>query len=160
MGNPSTERAVQWLNDRIEIAELLTALARGLDSHDLPSIAASLASDCVWDVEPGAPPVAGRGAIVERLRGRFISQEDDRTNTQVSNLMIGLDGGDSASTDAYVFIWHSRGDGSVGLAWGRWRDTLVRTDVGWRVGAHRVYVAATENEDLAGYPLYGAPAGA
>jgi hypothetical protein len=89
--------------------------------------------------------------LVEAL-GPHEDRRGYRINTQLSNLMIELDG-DKAATDAYLFAWVVQPERGTGFVWGRWRDELVREDETWRVRRHRLHVLARENAELPGHPV-------
>ena len=148
------QRALRWLRDRADIGERLAQLARALDDGDPTGVGRCLTATCEWDVDPSAPPVVGRAAVQDLVRALAAPEDPGghRTNTQLSNLMVELDG-DRAATDAYLFAWVVQPERGTGFAWGRWRDELVREDETWRVRRHRLHVLARENTELAGHPV-------
>jgi len=143
---------VRWLRDRSEIGERLGLLARALDDADPLGVGRCVTETCEWDVDPAAPPAVGRAAVEGLVRALAALEDGSshRTNTQLSNVMVELDG-DTAATDAYLFAWVVQPERGTGFVWGRWRDELVREDATWRVRRHRLHVLARENTDLAGH---------
>jgi 3-phenylpropionate/cinnamic acid dioxygenase small subunit len=157
-------QAVQRLQDRVAIAEVLYTFARACDDLDFATLAACFAEDCRWDYGPGAgPAVVGRANVEAFVTEAFSRKhvEDGgvqvrirRTSHHVSNILVDFEDDDCARSEAYVFTWHEMADGSAGLVWGRWRDRFVREHDTWRIAERRMFVAATENYYAIGYPLW------
>jgi hypothetical protein len=147
-------RALRWLRDRAAIGDRLARLARALDDCDPGGVEQCVTEGCEWDVDPSVAPVVGRAAITALVRagGPAENAGDHRTNTQLSNIMCEIDG-DTACTDAYLFMWVAQPELGAGFIWGRWRDQLVRDGETWRISSHRVHVLEQENTQLAGHPV-------
>jgi 3-phenylpropionate/cinnamic acid dioxygenase small subunit len=112
-------------DDATEIVDLLSRYAHVIDNRDWAE------TDSVFtdDVQLGGNPAFAVGiAQLQTLIGNAPATHGHNTTDVI------LDGQPDGIVRAWSKFYIVRGDGTVGS--GDYQDTLVRTDVGWRI-AHR-----------------------
>ena len=131
MTNPLRE-----LQDRREIEDLLIDYCRHLDRMDLEALAALFSADChvVYGPDPRLA-AEGREALRTSLARMWRWR---RTAHHLANVRVWLDAPDRARAESCVHAWHERPDGGTAVVFGRYHDTLTRTDAGWRIAARRM----------------------
>lgn len=98
-----------------------------VDAGDIEAVGALFRPDATYDFMGNVSE--GRDVIVVRLRQAL--SEFDRTSHHVSNALVGVDG-DTASVSASLYAFHRRSqDGIAWHFWGRYKQRLVRRNVGW-----------------------------
>jgi 3-phenylpropionate/cinnamic acid dioxygenase small subunit len=135
------------LADRDEISFLLNEYCRALDAMDLDSLHQIFSEDCVVEYGPEERLKSLGNAAVCRALERLWRWK--RTSHHLSNIQIRFNDADQASANSYVIAWHERPDGSTATVWGQYRDTLLRTEVGWRITSRR----QTMNGNDAGFTV-------
>jgi SnoaL-like protein len=123
------------LLDRQEIAELCVRYTFALDTRDW-----ALLADCFAPAPAFVHP-GGRLDGFDAILGRTSEALDPLTGTQhlLGNISVEVDG-DAARSSCYFHAQHVRTGtpgGDLYVIAGRYQDTHVRTDAGWRI-AERV----------------------
>lgn len=142
MDTEELARTVRELTDRAAIERVIHTYCECFDRNDPDGVAALFTPDAVIDYNPETPSISGselRDVIAVGLRETFAA-----TSHHVSNVMVDLDGPDTARSLCYLDAWHRYHDGSPdGYLWGRYRHRLVRTDAGWRISELVLEAAGT-----------------
>lgn len=125
---------VQELLDHHDIRQLLATYCHGCDRGDEVEMASTYAAES-WD-DHGPRKMEGRRFSIETV------EESLRTTSLVSHLLgqslIKVDG-DMAGAETYfvaTLLYPGKGDGqgeTIGQLGGRYVDTLVRENGGWRI---------------------------
>lgn len=127
--------ALQEIQDRLEIGELLARYSRALDTRDWGLLGEVFTADAACDYGALGSP-EGIEAITALIRGTI--GDLDGTQHLVGNVVVRVEG-DEAAADCYLISQHVRADTPGGdhyLLGGRYADRVVRTPAGWRI-AHR-----------------------
>jgi SnoaL-like domain len=119
------------LLDRQEIAELCIRYTFALDTKDWALLESCFAPNPAF-VHPG-----GRLEGFDEILGRTSAALTplDATQHLLGNIHVEVDG-DTARSSCYFHAQHVRAGtpgGELYVIAGRYQDTLVRTDVGWRI---------------------------
>jgi ketosteroid isomerase-like protein len=126
------EATVRQLVDREAITQLIYAYCERFDCNDPDGVAALFTPDAVIDYNPDTSNISGADmakTIAVGLRDTFAA-----SSHHVSNVMVSLDGPDTAHSISYVYAWHRYHSGAPdGFLWGRYLHDFVRTAEGWRV---------------------------
>lgn len=144
--------ALQVLQDRIEIGELLARYSTALDSREWAQLAEVFLPDAECDYGALGNP-RGIEEITALISGTI--GDLDATQHLVGNVVVAVDG-DEATADCYLISQHIR-QGTPGgahyLLGGRYSDRVVRTPAGWRI-AHRTLhrMWTTGNRDVVRRP--------
>ncbi|OBH11156.1 nuclear transport factor 2 family protein [Mycobacterium sp. E1747] len=146
------EARLQWLVDRAEIGDLLTAYALGVDAKNWPAIAALFTDDGVIESPLGSFPASEysryAGAVVEPFWA---------THHMITNHAVTIDG-DRATSRAYLQAIHlsEPSDPMRHADIGGWYDhEYVRVDGRWRVAKMVLGFVWTDGESLAPPELDG-----
>ncbi|GEL48710.1 hypothetical protein CHO01_38260 [Cellulomonas hominis] len=123
------QERLERLESESAIRTLVHEYCHGADKRDRARFAAVWTPDAVWQV---APTQEFRGveaicAAVEWQWGAFLQMHH-----WTSNLVIDLDG-DQARGEVDVSVTTQFLDGTWARGGGVYRDSYVRTDVGWRI---------------------------
>jgi SnoaL-like domain len=126
--------SIQEISDRLEIQDLLVAYSHAIDFHDWDALDHVFTPDAVIDyTEMGAPQgtLAETKAFLAQVLPTFASYQHMVATSQVTidgdvahgrtlchNPMVFRDG-EGKETVMFCGLWY--------------RDTFVRTDVGWRI---------------------------
>jgi hypothetical protein len=121
----------QDLLDRQEIAELCIRYTFALDTKDWALLASCFAPSPAF-VHPG-----GRLEGFDEILGRTSAALNplDATQHLLGNIDVEVDG-DTARSSCYFHAQHVRAGtpgGDLYVIAGRYQDTLIRTDAGWRI---------------------------
>jgi ketosteroid isomerase-like protein len=117
---------------------LVLRAATCADAGDADGLAALFTADAEL-VRPGGRPIRGREAIAAAYRER---PADRLTVHLVCGTLFEACSGDRASATSRVLLWSADGRGEAGpfgraaaprQVVGRFRDTFVHTDEGWRI---------------------------
>lgn len=123
---------VREFADRQAITELIYTYCECFDRNDPDGVAALFTDDAIIDYNPDTPSITGAelaGTIAVGLRDTFAA-----TSHHISNVMITLEGADTARSLCYVDAWHRyHGGAPDGFLWGRYVHRYRRTDKGWRI---------------------------
>jgi hypothetical protein len=125
-----TENRLQWLIDRAEISDMLTAYATAADTRNWPAIADLFTSSGVVESPLGSFPAHEYPQHAARLMEPFWA-----THHIITNHAVTIDG-ERASSRAYLQALHltEPGDSSRHADIGGWYDhEYVRVDGRWRV---------------------------
>lgn len=122
--------------DRLAIAEVLTDYCRMLDRMDLDELAALFTRECIVSFGPD-PRLKARGRE-ELKRSMARMWRWQRTAHHLANCRIWFDGDADARAESYVHAWHETPDGTSAEVFGIYRDTLTRTDEGWRIACREM----------------------
>ncbi|KQY56152.1 hypothetical protein ASD11_16960 [Aeromicrobium sp. Root495] len=133
------------LEDRWEIADLVSAYAEGVDDGRSADVAALFAEDCVFRAYRGERGTAeGRPAVealLQKLLGTF-----EATSHHVSNTRVTFSGEDRADVVTALHAWHRfPSERPDGILWGRYRDTVVREGGVWRFAVRELRVAGEQD---------------
>jgi uncharacterized protein (TIGR02246 family) len=123
------------MNDREQITDVLIRYATGIDTQDWPLFRTCFTTDVQADYgEIGV--WAGVDGITEYMTTTHAGMP--ATNHMLSNIAIEVDG-DRASAVTYVHaVLVLRRDPEQSVdAVGKYEDSLVRTDDGWKIAARR-----------------------
>ena len=123
--------SAQFLLDRQEIAELCIRYTLALDAKDWALLESCFAPDPVF-VHPGGR-LEGFAAILARTSAAL--DPLDRTQHLLGNIDVAVDG-DIGRASTYFHAQHVRAGtpgGDLYVIAGRYEDTVVRTDAGWRI---------------------------
>ncbi|MFK7829907.1 MAG: nuclear transport factor 2 family protein [Congregibacter sp.] len=130
--NLDLEAAVRDLVDRQSISELIYAYCECFDRNDPEGVAELFTPDAVIDYNPDTANIVGAelaDTIAVGLRDLFSA-----TSHHVSNVMITMEGPDTARSLCYIDAWHRYHSGAPdGFLWGRYKNRFIRTDAGWRI---------------------------
>lgn len=135
---------MQWheVEDKILIGEVLSGYCRMLDTMALENVDAYFTEDC--SVEFGADPrlnAQGSTDLASKLSRLWRWR---RTAHHLSNVEIQFSDQDRASAMSYVLAWHQQDDGTTAILYGVYRDTLIRTEKGWRISHRRQEMNGSE----------------
>jgi 3-phenylpropionate/cinnamic acid dioxygenase small subunit len=144
--------ALQALQDRIEIGELLARYSTALDGRDWDLLSEVFLPDAECDYGTLGTP-RGVEEITSLVRGTI--GDLDATQHLVGNVVVTVRG-DEATADCYLISQHIRRGTPGGdhyLLGGRYSDRVVRTAAGWRI-AHRTLhrLWTTGNRDVVRRP--------
>lgn len=126
--------------DELEVRNVLARLALLADDGDLEAYVQLWTSDAAWEM-PGAPR-HGRDAIRQSALDRRRSGEagpGSATRHLVSTVAVTVDGDEAVAESYWQFITQTTTTPVLGML-GHYRDTLVRTDDGWRVARRQITV--------------------
>ena len=124
------------LTDRAAITDLTIAYCWALDTHQWDALDDVFSADVT--AELAAPLMHGVEAIKQRV-ARALEPLDDSQHI-VTNHQIVIDG-DRATCRCYLHAQHVRNGVKGGdnfVIGGRYEDTLVRTEQGWRISHRRL----------------------
>jgi hypothetical protein len=122
------------LKDRIEINELLARYCQRIDARDWPGVSALFTSTAALDYSAFGGPKGSVDEVLAFLSAAVASMRT--TQHTVSTGCIDLNGDTAtARTAAQVMLVSAAEDGSDHVLFtGLWyRDTLVRSAVGWQI---------------------------
>ncbi|MDX6740962.1 nuclear transport factor 2 family protein [Actinocorallia sp. A-T 12471] len=121
--------------DELEIRGVLARVAQYSDTGDLADYAALFTEDARWSMA-GWPEKTGRAAIREAGAARRAEGQTgpgSATRHLVGTVAVALDG-DRAIADSYWQFWVETASAAPRLfSMGAYRDTLHRTDHGWKI---------------------------
>jgi 3-phenylpropionate/cinnamic acid dioxygenase small subunit len=126
--------SLQQLQDRIDIETVLIQYCRYIDRVDLDPLAALFTEDCFVEYGPDANFSSQGRAKLRRDLERMWRYR--RTAHQMSNIEIVFISDDEAHALSAVIAWHELPENQnreVVMLYGRYDDTLVRTEAGWRI---------------------------
>ena len=126
---------------------MLIAYCDALDTMKLDALAALFTTDCRVSYGPDEKLASHGSAALRKSLERMWRWA--RTSHHLSNIRIDFDDADSARATSYVMAWHERPDGTTATVFGQYRDRLVRTPDGWKIG-ERIML---ENGSDAGFTL-------
>lgn len=129
---------------RPEIENAIHRAAWGYDENDVDLIAEQFTTDAVLTMQIGRDgdtigPFAGREAIRKLHADSLVSQTDQRRHN-VSNLIIGSETADAASTWANLTLLSVENGTIRVLSSGYYRDEFVRDDGTWRIVTRHIYL--------------------
>lgn len=129
---------------RPEIENAIHRAAWGYDENDVGLIAEQFTTDAVLTMQIGRDgdtigPFAGREAIRKLHADSLVSQTDQRRHN-VSNLIIGSETADAASTWANLTLLSVENGTIRVLSSGYYRDEFVRDDGTWRIVTRHIYL--------------------
>lgn len=124
------------MHDRYEIEALILRYADLIDAGDFTGVGALFADGAIT-LPDGTVLAAGADAVTKLYAGTTRRYDDDgtpHTSHLVTNVLVHLDDeGDTARADSRFTVLQARPDLPLQpIATGRYHDTFVRTDEGWR----------------------------
>jgi 3-phenylpropionate/cinnamic acid dioxygenase small subunit len=133
-------------DDDSEIRTLLARMAQLADSGDLDTYLGLLLEDAAW-VIPAIPqtgvPASERhgreeiGAGVRERRAMGVQGPGSNTMHLVTTIAVDVDGDDASASSTWMFVADTTTSPRI-QAVGRYRDTLRRTPVGWRLARREI----------------------
>lgn len=135
----SIEERLQWIEDRIEIEDVVTAAALFIDTDDFERAKSMYTEDATLDIGDAMGENAQSMSreefwtrIYGMLKGMYINWH------HVSNFNVEVTG-DTAKTISEVRAVHQvdQGDGVITEFAAHYYHTLVRTSLGWRIEHQR-----------------------
>ena len=128
----------QELSDRQDISDVLSAYCRAIDDNRPDDVIGLFTDECHYDYGGEL----GTFNTKEFAYKFFRSGTDKiykRSAHYVSNLEVSFTGQNTAMSITYLAAWHEFHE-AIENAWiyGRYVDTLVRTDTGWKINSRRV----------------------
>lgn len=127
-----SDALLQQLLDEREITAVVHRYAAALDQKDWPLLASCFVPDATADYET-IGRLEGYAAIEDLCRNALSNMA--RTQHLIGNVEVSVNG-DSATSSCYLHAQHIRPEfpgGDSNIIAGRYQDTLVRTDQGWRI---------------------------
>ena len=127
----------QELSDRQDISDVLSAYCRAIDDNRPDDVIELFTDECHYDY-------GGQGTFnTKEYAYKFFRSGTDkiykRSAHYVSNLEVSFTGQNTALSITYLAAWHEfHEDIDNALTYGRYVDTLVRTDAGWKINSRRV----------------------
>lgn len=120
------------VRDRLEIDDLLTAYAAGLDTGDWDRVRACCADDAVLDYSDFDGPRGGVDEVVAWIETSL--QAFEMVRHHLTNRQVEIDG-DEARAVSYLFnpMVPKGGPKRLWYVGGTYRDRLVHTPDGWRI---------------------------
>ena len=123
---------VQAVEDILAIHQLLMDYRRCIDARDFKAYAALFAADGVWT---GSLGTATGPQEIEALLEREVDVFEDDSSREyhlVANPEITVDGDVGSAESTFCLITRGPGDSPSVTLVGRYRDTLVRAEDGWK----------------------------
>ena len=134
----------QQLSDHQDIRDVLHSYCRAIDDNRPDDVVELFTDDCEYDYG------GELGAFNDKAYAyKFFRSGTDkiykRSAHYVSNIEISFTGDDSAETVTYLDAWHEFHE-DIENAWifGRYVDSFVRTDAGWRIAKRQVLTMGQE----------------
>jgi hypothetical protein len=130
---PALETRVRQIEDRLEIERLLLEYGRTLDKRDFAAYSKLFAVNGQWKGALGTftGPAAIQAAM-EKIFANAASDIPKGSNFHVmSNFIIQLDGDRAKASSLFIF-YKMDGNKPVAEVAGRYEDTLIRENGGWR----------------------------
>ena len=126
----SVEARLKQLEDKEQIAQLLTDYGRHLDSRDLAAYAALFATDGEWI--GGFGKVAGR-ANIQAFMEKSLGTGPNRGGSYhiMSNFVITVKGDTATAWSRWTFVTPGERGATIAQA-GRYDDTFVRENGAWK----------------------------
>ncbi|MER5619407.1 nuclear transport factor 2 family protein [Streptosporangium sp. NPDC002544] len=144
-----TEESLRRLADKEAVTEVLLAYCDLVDRGEVDELAGLFTEGASFDYGNGAVFTGKKtlhALFTDRL-GRYRA-----TNHHASNIRVGFSGDSSASAVSYVYAWHESVESGEQLhVWGRYTDTLVRSEQGWLLDTRQVRVAGASAQPA--FPL-------
>lgn len=135
------------LSDLQDITDVLNAYCRAVDDNRPADIIELFTDDCRYDY--GGPSTFDTNDDAYKFFRAGTDKIYKRTSHFLGNVEISFEAEDPdrATSVSYVNAWHEFNDTDKANAWifGRYVDTHVRTDVGWRICERRVDMLGHEN---------------
>ena len=124
--------SLRRLADELAVRDLVLTYARSVDRKDLAAVADCFTPDCAYEGSLASGTIADALRTLGGAMARYV-----RTMHFMGTQTVEVDG-DAAHALTYCLAHHVRADGGLSTVAVRYRDTLVRTTTGWRIGARRV----------------------
>lgn len=121
---------VQQLNDRLDVAQVLSRYSYGWDTRDFELVASCFVPDAIIKYS-SLPDFPGGFKDFFELECRNIVQLAS-TQHLISNLHISVEG-DRAECSSYIQATHYAESGDNWTTGGRYDDILIRSADGWRI---------------------------
>ncbi|MFO6463358.1 nuclear transport factor 2 family protein [Jannaschia sp. KMU-145] len=132
------------LIDKALVADVIHAYCYHFDRAEADAVLALFTGDAVVDYGPDVPTMTGTDeidAVVRTGLATFFAA----TSHHVSNIVIGFDGPDRATSFAYLYAWHRYRDGRPNSElWGQYHHEFARTDAGWKIARLTLRAAGSE----------------
>ncbi len=133
----SDESCRERLADELALRNLVCAIAHASDTGTLEEFESLWTDDAVLSFE-GVDQV-GRAAVVATAvsrRSERMAGPGSAKRHMMGTIVVHHDGGDEASIDCYVQLWHTAGPVPEIVQMVRYHDTARRVANGWRL-SHR-----------------------
>lgn len=121
---------VQWLIDRMRIADCLGRYVRGLDRHDADLIASAFWPDA--HIRYGARYDGPLGPFVEWSNASHAERWTGHSHNVTNQIVTFEPDRSAADVETYILFFHRR-EGTVDVGVGRYLDRLVKREGEWRI---------------------------
>jgi len=134
--------SAQALSDHVEIAQLLQRYAKALDDKNWALLDTVFTADAVTNYDLGGVDDIGNRTTYAKMRALFESfcSVFSFTSHLISPPLVEL-AGDTATAETRLIATHGferkTGEKGTWFVIGFYRDSLVRTPAGWRIGERR-----------------------
>ena len=132
--------AIRRLADEIAVRDVVLGYARAVDAMDVEAVARCFTPDCAYEGALASGTITDALATLRSAFARytrtmhFMGTQDARVD------------GDAAEVLTYCTAYHVRTDGRHATVGVRYRDTLVRTEDGWRITRRSVRTEWSRND--------------
>ena len=136
-GDPTNQLLAREVADRLDVAEVLSRYAQGLDTRDFELVRACFTADAVIEYSSLPAFPGGFPAFLEHTRSTVLQLAS--TQHLIGNHIITVDG-DSATCSSSVLASQYAANNDNWTTAGRYDDVLARTPDGWRI-THRRFTS-------------------
>ena len=132
--------AIRRLADEIAVRDVVLGYARAVDAMDVEAVARCFTPDCAYEGALASGTIADALATLRSAFARytrtmhFMGTQDARVDGDVGEVLT------------YCTAYHIRTDGRHATVGVRYRDTLVRTEDGWRITCRSVRTEWSRND--------------
>ena len=130
----TTEVHAREVADRLDVAEVLSRYAQGLDTRDFELVRACFTADAVIEYSSLPEFPGGFPAFFANIRATVLQLAS--TQHLIGNHVITVDG-DSATCSSSVLASQYAAHNDSWTTAGRYDDALARTPAGWRITRRR-----------------------
>ncbi len=134
----------QQLSDLQDIRDVLHSYCRAIDDNRPDDVVELFTDDCEYDYGGDLGTFNDKAYAYKFFRAGT-DKIYKRSAHYVSNIEVSFNGEDSAETVTYLDAWHEFHE-DIDNAWvfGRYVDSFVRTDAGWRICKRQVLTMGQE----------------
>jgi 3-phenylpropionate/cinnamic acid dioxygenase small subunit len=135
----------QQLSDHQDISDVVHAYCRAIDDNRPDDVVDLFTDECEYDYGGDLGSFSGKAYAYKFFRAGT-DKIYKRSAHYLSNIEVTFTGADTAESVSYVNAWHEFHEDIVN-AWifGRYIDSLTRTDDGWRICKRRVDTMGQED---------------
>ena len=135
----------QQLSDHQDISDVIYAYCRAIDDNRPDDVVNLFTDECEYQYGGDLGSFSGTAYAYKFFRAGT-DKIYKRSAHSVSNIEVTFTGADTAESVSYVSAWHEFHE-DIANAWifGRYVDSLSRTDAGWLIGKRRVDTMGQED---------------